>query len=245
MSFSLSASLDRDEIARQFQQDGYASISNVLPEENANRLRKAMLESTPWSLVFSDRGKHIDLSSGQLHTMSQQKVRELQQAIYNQAQDDFQYCYNNYPIYDAYRDGLNEGHVLHQYYEWLCTDEFLQFARDATGFDDISFLDAQATRYNPGHFLTAHDDSMENKNRRAAYIFNMTPDWPPDWGGYLQLLDEDGHIRRGLRPTFNTLNIISVPQLHNVSLVAPFAGGSRLSITGWLRYGEPEGKKEG
>lgn len=244
MSFSLSTSLNREQIAEHFKNDGYVSIAGVLPEENARRVHKTMLEATPWNLVFSDRGKHIDMSSGQLLTMPPQKVRELQQAIYHQARDEFQYCYNNYPIYDAVRDGLNEGHVLHQFYEWMCTDEFIEFGREVTGFDDISFLDAQATRYNPGHFLTAHDDSQDKKNRRAAYIFNFTPDWPPDWGGYLQLLDDDGHIRRGLRPTFNALNIIRVPQFHNVSLVAPFAGSARFSVTGWFRYGEPEGKKE-
>jgi Rps23 Pro-64 3,4-dihydroxylase Tpa1-like proline 4-hydroxylase len=128
--------------------------------------------------------------------------------------------------------------VLHQFYEWMNDEEFLQFARAATGFDDISFVDAQATRYLPGHFLTTHDDAVEGKKRRAAYIFNFTPDWRSDWGGYLQLLDEAGNVRRGLMPSFNTLNILAVPQRHNVSLVAPFAGGIRLSISGWLRYGE-------
>lgn len=239
MGFSLSASLNEEEFAAHFREHGYVSIPSVLPDENAKRVHKALLESTPWNLVFSDRGKHIDLTSGQLHTMPAQSIKQLQQAIYKQAQDDFQYCYNNYPIYDAYKDGLNKGHVLHHFYEWLDGEEFLKFARVVTGFDDVSFVDAQATRYNPGHFLTSHDDTLEGKKRRAAYIFNFTPDWPPDWGGYLQLLDDDGHIRRGLRPTFNTLNIIAVPQLHNVSLVAPFAGSARFSISGWLRYGDP------
>ena len=50
--------------------------------------------------------------------------------------------------------------------------------------------------------------------------------------------NEAGNVRRGLMPSFNTLNILAVPQRHNVSLVAPFAGGIRLSISGWLRYGE-------
>ncbi len=238
MSFSLSRALDADAIATSFQNDGYASIPGILPEEQARRLHKAMQAFTDWNLVFSDRGQHIDLSAAQVHSMAPQKRQQLQSAIYAQAQHDFQYCYNNYPIYDAYRQGRNVDHVLHKFYEWIDSDDFLDFAREVTGYDDIAFVDAQATRYNAGHFLTTHDDSQENKHRRAAYIFNFTPDWPADWGGFLQLLDDDGHVRRGLRPTFNTLNLIAVPQPHSVSIVAPFAGGSRLSVTGWLRYGE-------
>jgi Rps23 Pro-64 3,4-dihydroxylase Tpa1-like proline 4-hydroxylase len=46
-------------------------------------------------------------------------------------------------------------------------------------------------------------------------------------------------VRRGLKPAFNALNILAVPQRHNVGFVAPFAGGMRLSISGWLRAGEP------
>ena len=238
MSFSLSRALDANAIADHFKTNAYASIPGILPGEQAKRLHKAMQSFTDWNLVFSDRGQHIDLSAEQVHSMGPQKRQQLQNAIYAQAQNDFQYCYNNYPIYDAHRAGRNVDHVLHKFYEWLDSDDFLDFAREVTSFDDIAFVDAQATRYNAGHFLTTHDDSQENKHRRAAYIFNLTPDWPADWGGFLQLLDEDGHARRGLRPTFNTLNIIAVPQRHNVSIVAPFAGGSRLSVTGWLRYGD-------
>jgi Rps23 Pro-64 3,4-dihydroxylase Tpa1-like proline 4-hydroxylase len=238
MTFSLSSSLDRDAAANSFSRNGYAQIRKVLPNENAIRIHKSLIEKTPWNLAFNDRGKHIELPAAQISAMLKPKVTQLQQAIYAQARDNFQYCYSNYPIYDAYKAGLNSGHLLHQFYEWMNDDDFLGLARSVTGFDDISFVDAQATRYMPGHFLSTHDDTVEGKNRRAAYIFNFTPDWSVDWGGYLQLLDDAGNVRAGLKPSFNTLNILAIPQRHNVSLVAPFAGGMRLSVSGWLRYGE-------
>jgi Rps23 Pro-64 3,4-dihydroxylase Tpa1-like proline 4-hydroxylase len=198
-----------------------------------------MLEGTQWNLVLNDRGKHIDLSPVQLQAMTASQAAQLQQAVYAQAQTDFQYCYNNYPIYDAYKAGQDKDHLLHQFYLWTNTREFLDFARTVTGFDDISYVDAQATRFRPGHFLCQHNDSVEGKNRRAAYVFNFSQDWSADWGGYLQLLDDNGHVRHGIMPTFNSLNILAVPQMHNVSLVTPFAGGMRFAITGWLRYGDP------
>ena len=240
MGFKLSASLDAGQIREQFERHGYAHVPDVLPTENAQRIQGVMLGGTDWNLVFNDRDRHVDLPDAQLRTMTREQVAQLQNAIYAQAQQNFQYCYNNYPIFDAVRAGQNEGHVLHQFYEWLNGGEFLDFMRAATGFEDISFVDAQATCYKPGHFLTTHDDIHEGKNRLAAYIFNFTKDWPADWGGYLQLLDDQGHVRRGLRPTFNTLNILAIPQKHNVSIVAPFAGGMRMSVSGWLRHGDPE-----
>lgn len=241
MGFALSTALDPASLATQFGEHGYVSIPNVLPQENARRIGRALSDFTDWNLVFNDRGKHVDLSSAQVHSMQPQAAQQLQSAIYAQASGDFQYLYNNYPIFDSHRAGRNRSHVLHRFYEWLDGEEFLDFARNVTGFGDISFVDAQATRFSPGHFLSAHDDSAEGKNRRAAYVFNFTENWAPDWGGYLQLLDDEGHVKRGLRPRFNVLNIIAVPQLHNVSFVAPFAAAVRLSVTGWLRYGDTEG----
>ena len=51
--------------------------------------------------------------------------------------------------------------------------------------------------------------------------------------------DSAGDIERALTPRFNSLNIFAVPQLHSVSVVAPFAGQTRMSVTGWLRSATP------
>lgn len=240
MTFRFSQALDPDVVNKAFTEHGYVHIPAILPPENAKRIQKGLLEQTPWNLVFNQDSKHFDMSAEQLGTMQKRDLNRLQQAIFAQAQQGFQYSYHNYPIYDAYKAGQNQGHVLHDFYEWLNSDEFLQFARGATGFNDISFVDAQATRYSPGQFLGTHDDMLEGKNRRAAYIFNFTPNWRADWGGYLQLQDDVGNVRCGLAPTFNALNILAIPQRHNVSFVTPFAGGFRFSVSGWFRYGDPD-----
>ena len=237
MTFSLNDALDTSALSEQFRAEGYVSIPGVLATGSAERVARALQEWSAWNVVFSDRGRHIDIDEARFRAMPADTARQLQAAIYAQAAGDFQYYYQNYPIYDAHREGHNREHVLHAFYEWLDGDAFLHFARRVTGHGDIAFVDAQATRYGPGHFLTVHDDSHEDKHRRAAYVFNFTERWSPDWGGYLQLLDDDGHVRRGLQPGYNTLNLLAVPQPHNVGFVAPFASAPRLSITGWLRYG--------
>ena len=100
-------------------------------------------------------------------------------------------------------------------------------------------MDAQATRYRPGHFLTQHDDHAEGKDRLFAYVLNLTPQWIADWGGLLMFLTDDGHVAAAYTPRWNALNILKVPQPHAVSVVAPFARGARHSITGWIRSRRP------
>ncbi len=112
-----------------------------------------------------------------------------------------------------------------------------------TGFTDIKFADAQLTKFSKGDFLTVHDDDVAGKNRRAAYVLNLTPQWRTDWGGMLQFHDQRGHISGAYTPCFNALNVFSVPQPHSVSQISTFAPCSRYSITGWLRAGkDPMGK---
>jgi len=240
VKFNSESAFDRGTCRDAFQRDGFVHIPAVLAPGDARSIHKALTESTPWNLCFNDRQKHIDIAPENLASMTVAQHGRLQEAVYAQARTAFQYFYNNYPIFDAYRAGLNKGHLLHVFYEWLNSEEFLSLMRYLTGFEDISFADAQATRFGAGHFLKCHDDNQVNKNRRAAFIFNFTPEWKADWGGYLQLLDDKEHIRRGIKPVFNALNILAVPQMHNVSFVTPYAAGARFAITGWLRYGSPD-----
>jgi SM-20-related protein len=238
VKFSLAKGLDPQALREAFERDRYLHIPNILHRAGADKLYRVLQERTPWNLCFNDRGKHIDLSPQTLAAMTSEQHQRLQQAVFAQARGDFQYCYNNYPVFDAEQAGLNADHPLHAFYRWLNTPALLDFIRQITGFADIGFADAQATRFTAGHFLRCHDDHQPGKHRRVAYIFNFTEDgWQPDWGGYLNLLDGSGHVRHGIRPVFNSLNILAVPQAHNVGFVAPFAAGTRLAITGWMRAG--------
>ncbi|WP_299646545.1 hypothetical protein [Sphingomonas bacterium] len=46
--------------------------------------------------------------------------------------------------------------------------------RTVTGEPTIAFADAQATAYAPGDLLTAHDDRVAGKRRKAAYVLSVT-----------------------------------------------------------------------
>lgn len=64
---------------------------------------------------------------------------------------------------------------------------------------------------------------------------NLTPRWRTEWGGLLQFHDARGDLSHALAPAYNAIHVFTVPQLHSVSYVAPFAGAPRFAITGWLR----------
>ncbi|MEM9055385.1 MAG: 2OG-Fe(II) oxygenase family protein, partial [Pseudomonadota bacterium] len=131
---------------------------------------------------------------------------------------------------------------LKQVYEFINGKDFLGACRSLTGFDQISFADAQLTRYGPGQFLTRHDDDVQGKNRLVAYVLNLTPNWRTAWGGVLEFQDESGNITEGFLPAYNVLNVFKVPQSHAVSYVTPFTRAYRYAITGWLRSGvDPKG----
>lgn len=119
--------------------------------------------------------------------------------------------------------------------DFLNGPDFAAFIRDLTGETRPIFCDAMASRYRPGDFLSAHDDAISGQRRLFAYVLNLTPEWRADWGGVLNFLDEDGHVAEGYTPSFNALNLFSIPIPHAVSEVARLTPRSRLSITGWVR----------
>jgi Rps23 Pro-64 3,4-dihydroxylase Tpa1-like proline 4-hydroxylase len=66
-------------------------------------------------------------------------------------------------------------------------------------------------------------------------VINLGHDWQADWGGLLQFFDESGQVTESFVPRYNTLSLFRVPQLHAVSLVAPWAERPRFGITGWFQ----------
>ena len=231
----LSPSLDPRRIAAVFARHGRVHIPGIFPPEVAARVHRALTAETPWSRVVSGTTRHYDLGPGGWEAIAPEKRDELMQAVQQMGRTGFAYFYENFPLADFHAAGQHLDSYLMRVYEFLNSAPFIEFARVVTGAPTITFADAQATCYRPGDFLTAHDDGVEGKRRRAAYVLNFTPAWRADWGGILQFLDADGHVAEGYAPAFNALNLVRVPQPHAVTYVNPLAGGARYSITGWLR----------
>jgi Rps23 Pro-64 3,4-dihydroxylase Tpa1-like proline 4-hydroxylase len=229
-------SADKSELARVFKEAGRVHIPEFLDPESALRIYRTLADQEEWNLAWNDRGKHTDLSyTGVLDWTTEQRD-SLEERIHAQAETAFEYCYAAIPIYDIYRNKQMPGHFFNQIYELFMRPSLIDFVGHITGDSSIAYADMQATRYSRGHFLNEHDDNIEGKNRVAAYVLNLTPEWRRDWGGALVFTDQNGKSGSCFFPTYNALNIFSVPQKHSVSFVTPFAGAHRYSITGWFRY---------
>lgn len=163
--------------------------------------------------------------------------RALEERIFAQARDGFQYRYEGLRVPEA--DDLDDdADPLACFARLMDSEPMLDMLRRITGAPDIGFSDGHATAYSPGDFLTEHDDDVPGKGRVAAYVFGLTRVWRPEWGGILMFHEGDGSTVTGHVPRFNTLDLFAVPQQHSVSLVTPSAPVRRYAVTGWLRREE-------
>jgi len=234
--------LDPDVLARVYAQAGRIHIPAILRPECAKAAYQSMLDEVPWQLHFNDAGRVYDLAPEQVQVLPASHQVLLHQRLQANAASSFQFLFDNFPLSDAYGNVQHRQLYLMRVFEFLSSARFLDFARRLTGEPSIALVDAQATLYRPGHFLTEHDDAIsgtmpgaiQRPRRLAAYVLNLTPGWRADWGGLLLFIDRDGHVAEGYTPVFNALNVFKVPQPHAVSCVAPFAGGGRYSISGWF-----------
>lgn len=235
LAIHLNPDLDYDLIREVLTQNRRAHIPGIFPDDVAAALYNCLRQEVPWSVAFNNGDTTYDMDEDQIAALSEVDRLKLSAGIAAQANSQFQFIFQNYRVDDAIKRGEGADNYLHRYHEFLNGDEFRTFIRYISDVEEIDFVDAQATKYGHGHFLTRHDDLNAEKGRRLAMILNLTPSWNTDWGGLLQFHDEDGHIAEAFAPTFNALNLLYVGQAHSVSYVTPFAGYPRLSITGWVR----------
>lgn len=218
-----------------FKQFGRIHIPGFLKPASAETLHRALASERQWVCSTMGGGQAIDVPVEQLEAFPPDQAIRFIQLAHAEARDGFHYMFDNVRISDLAELKQPLSAELANVYGFLNSPPFLDFVRILTGDARPNYVDAQATRYDRGHYLTQHDDSNEGKGRLYAFVLNLTPRWRTDWGGLLNFIDADGHVAEAYSPAWNALNLFRVPQAHAVSSVAPFAGAPRLSITGWVR----------
>ena len=221
-------------VAGVFRTSGRVHVGGVLNDDTALQLHHCLTHEVPWQEVTGDAEGHHELPAPGDPASTKTRSALLSSAE-REAGHGFAYRYRNFPMLDHYQAGRHRDLYVMRLLEFLNSEAFIDFARRATGCPQIRFADAQATLYGPGDFLTCHDDAVEGKQRHAAYVLNLTPQWRADWGGLLAFPDQGGHFHEAFCPAFNALNLLRVPTPHLVTQVSSFALAGRYSITGWLR----------
>ncbi len=233
--FQLNSALDISALAAAYSEKKRLHIPAILAPESAERLYNVLTREIPWGFAYSDGGPKFHRAEDWAAMSKDQRDAILVQ-VNEQAANGFQYSYDCYPMLDAYLQGWGQVPSLDRFLDFINSPTVLDFVRKLTGRPDIIKGDAQATRYGPGQFLKFHTDDVTEEYRVAAFVFNFTPKWDPDWGGLLQFYNQNWDVTDALLPRFNALNVFTVPQNHAVSYVADYAAGHRYAITGWFRY---------
>lgn len=225
-----------------FRRFGRLHIPGLLVPEDAAALQRAVIGASGWRRsIHLGPGQDLDLPMDEYMARPEAERAALEAEVHAAARDSFRYMFDTVRIGQDILLGKTVDAALAEAYAFLNSETFLSFVRRLTGDHRPVYCDAMATRYLPSHFLTAHDDEAEGRHRLYAFVLNLTGRWRADWGGMLLFLDEEDHVSEGYMPVFNSLNIFQVPQRHAVSIVAPFAAGPRLAITGWVRAEKPDG----
>lgn len=235
--FTLDPTLDLAALADRYRREGRVVIDNPLPQPAALSLATHLRQRTDWRKLVLSGERVVEFDRAGWAAIAPERAEALNLAVYAAARAGFQFRFESIRVSDAARNREADTTLLGGFARWVSSPAMLDALRTITGADDIQFADAQATAYAPGDFLTAHDDAVAGKHRRAAYVFGLTPGWRPEWGGLL-LFHDRGELR-AVVPGFNRLAVFAVPQDHSVSEVTRAAPARRYSVTGWLRA-EPQ-----
>jgi SM-20-related protein len=234
----LNPRLDPRDYAATYARDGMVQVPDLLDEASAEWLDLALEHDTAWHLSLKTPEGGKLLSPQEMQALGRDAIGARIQKAVAEGRDGFSFIYLVYPTITTLLAGEDEGHATHALVQFFNDTPFTTFAKAVTGEASVTKIDAQATWFRPGDFLTQHDDTGVGE-RRAAYTLGLTRDWRPDWGGQLMFHDANGDIERGFKPGFNVWTVFKTPRMHSVAPVAAYAGGKRRSITGWLRDDPP------
>lgn len=218
-----------------YKKYGWVSIPNVFKEKVVENYCKIIKNINTWELVTLVNGKPFIVAVEELRNKPQEFINRFVGDIVKYASEhSFQYFYENVRLDEEYN---KDNEILDPFHQLCDSSEFLDFLKTVT--NDTSsgkVFETQITRFSAGSFLKEHTDhNPENPyDRKFAFVIGLTNSWKPDWGGLLNIIEDEDNLYQSLIPQFNNINIFKVPRQHFVSQVSNFCPQSRISISGWV-----------
>ena len=236
--FQIRPGLCVDNLRAQFRATGRIQCTQFLGSPDARVLLRYLEQHVEWSIVLAEADHVWEVPPEARRRLESTQQLELANRAYAAARKGFSFYYESNKRIDRNTDGSVSRRaappaLLRTFLSFLNSPSTLEFIRQVSGMPELSWANAQATCFRPGHFLSFHDDGPD-ENRCIAYVLNLTPGWNAAWGGLLQFQGADGGIEETYVPQFNALHLFRVPQAHAVSFVSPFAACSRYAISGWF-----------
>ncbi|WP_413664464.1 2OG-Fe(II) oxygenase family protein [Microbulbifer sp. EKSA008] len=228
MQYIINRELDSLYWSNEFNQDLSCRVTNLLSNDSAHTLKKEILKYASFKQAHISNGKYSEISKDEFAQLDLNDRRTLVQNVHKLASDGVGFWYG--------RQELSQSSTPHlaNIYSWLSSEEMIKNIRTITGISSLAYPSAQITAFAPGDFLTRHRDDVSAEKRRVAFVYNLSENWHPDWGGLLQFYKDDGTPTKSWSPTYNSLCLFHVKHIHSVTCVAPFAPKLRLAISGWF-----------
>jgi len=230
--YSLSPDLDVKALRKAFAKTGRLQIRDVLEPLSAQAMAAALEAETNWMRSVRLKSGSFSAPLDGRDPVQPQHARWIEEARVDPDDPAMQYMFDVRRLSAERAFGLDRGDALSAFFDFVNGPEFLAFGKAITGDEPVA-CEAQATRYRPGDLLTIHSDRDSNTRRLSAWVFNLTREWRPEWGGLLLFHDKD-RLVEGIHPWFNSLSLFRVPMDHSVSQVTPFAPRDRMAISGWF-----------
>ncbi|MEM9738278.1 MAG: 2OG-Fe(II) oxygenase family protein [Pseudomonadota bacterium] len=228
----IDSGFDLNGAAAVFQAHGHVRLAGVMKPERASAIADASKAIDRWSFSYGAAEGVGRIDPQQIQTWPDEQRAAFNHALVTSARKGKGFAYFSRQMTSPDAFGPLPPPVAAMANDLMSSD-VLAFLGKLAGLSGVSKVDAHLTQFRPGHYLTRHIDSLHANNRKLAFVWGLTKDWHPDWGGLLQFYDRSGTPKLAFAPGFNTLDIFSVEQIHAVTYVTPFATGPRQAVSGW------------
>jgi SM-20-related protein len=230
--FELGEDLDIVDLSGCFGLRGRVLISNILDADAVIRLSECLSNEECWAASFASQeyGRRL-LGLGRTRDSS---ITAAVEAAYRDHGAPYSHVFRAFPLSRYHKEQSEIARLLQALCELFYSAPFAALVRKVTGFATLRVRAPVATRYEVGHFYATHTDSTGGMSHVASFVLNVSKRWEAQWGGLLQFVGAEGHVDEAYLPVFNSLSLFLASCSHGVSMVAPIAGGPRLSIAGQL-----------
>ncbi len=229
--------IDINKYKTHFELDRRTRVGHFFEDNIAENLHDTLKTKTPYNLNYVIDNEFKSESESDMKKKNQAELSSMTQTVLDQASKGIGFIYQGYannPQNKALSLTNESLKPLHAAFDFLNTDACLNVIKEITGDKEIYSAECQFTRFLPGHFLTRHQDEVDSRNRKYAFVISLTKDWHTDWGGLLQFYFEDGTPKEPYNQVFNAMSLFDIKHIHSVTYIAPFAKRPRLSLTGWF-----------
>lgn len=209
-----------------FQSNKQVTLSDLFSEDQATEIWNSYIQSKEFKTTFFTE-EYNEEENGYIHYAEKgtSKYDELSEKVYKLAAQD-RFCYR-----------FSRTSWTHPFLEKLwSSEEFIQLMSYITGYENLSWVrnSTFTSKYEAGDFLYTHTD---RGNGRIAFVYQLTKDWLPGYGGIFMKMNNWIDINSAVLPKFNQLTIFDVSNEgipHIVTPVLPYLKHSRIAYSGWL-----------